>query len=119
MTEQLDPRLDTLFATARKDLDGAAFTGRVMARTRFLRYRPHAVAAAVALLLLAATQFLVPSLRDLALTVAWGLTTNIVDLGEGWLAWIASPVNTVGSILVFLFKGVLMLRKRIREGSRR
>jgi hypothetical protein len=88
----------------------------VMRRSRFLKYRLHALVAGLTLLLVVGAQIFVPSIRDFSLMVAWGLTSNVVDLGEGWLAWIASPVNTVGSVIVFGFKGVLMLRKRVKSG---
>jgi hypothetical protein len=87
-----------------------------MSRSRFLKYRVHALVAGITLLLIVSAQILVPSLRDLSLMIAWGLTTSIVDLGDGWLALMASPVNTVGGVLAFFFKGFLMLRKWVRGG---
>ncbi len=118
MNEIRDPGLDSLFASAREDLDGEVFTHKVMAKTRFLKYRLHAVAAALVLALLIVVQFFVPAVQDVALVVAWGLTTSIVDLGDGWLAWMISPINTVGSVLVFLGKGLLMFKKMVRGGLR-
>ena len=116
MSEIRDPRLDSLFSQARENLPGDAFTDRVMTRSRFLKYRMHTIAAGTLLLLLVAAQVFLPPMRDFGLMIAWGLTTNIIDLGEGWLAFAVSPVNTVGSLLVICFKGVLMLRKWMRRG---
>ena len=116
MNEIRDPRLDALFNQACEPLDNDAFTDKVMSRSRFLKYRSHAMIAGTVLILLMAAQIFVPAMRDFALMVAWGLTTNIIDLGDGWLAFAVSPINTVGSVLVFLFKGFLMLRKWMRRG---
>ena len=116
MNEIRDPRLDALFHQSAEELPGEAFTDRVMARSRFLKYRLQAFAAGTLLLLLVAAQIMLPSMRDFSLMIAWGLTTNLFDLGEGWLAFAMSPINTVGSLLVLCFKGVLMVRKWMRRG---
>ena len=116
MNEDRDPRLDNLFNQAREELDSGPFTDRVMHRSRFLKYRLHAVVAVITLLLVVVAQVFVPSIREFSLMLAWGLTSNIVDLGEGWVAWLASPVNTVGGAVVLCFKGLLMIRKRVRSG---
>ena len=116
MNEIRDPRLDALFSQACEPLNNDAFTDRVMNRSRFLKYRTLAVVAATLLAILIIAQLFVPSLRDFALMVAWGLTTNIIDLGDGWVAFAVSPLNTVGSVLVFCFKGTLMFRKWLRRG---
>jgi hypothetical protein len=116
MNEIHDPRLDALFNQACEPLDNDAFTDRVMNRSRFLKYRLHALAGGITLLLIVLAQILVPPLRDVSLMLAWGLTTNLIDLGDGWLAWLASPVNTIGGVVALCFKGMLMLRKWVRGG---
>lgn len=114
MSEHRDSRLDALFAEARRDLDGDAFTGRVMRRTRSLRYRLYAGLVGLGLVLVACAQLLSPSLQEFALALAWGLTRTVVDLGDGWLAWLASPVNTIGGLIMLGGKALRMLQKRIR-----
>lgn len=116
MNEIRDPRLDALFSQACEPLANDAFTNRVMSRSRFLKYRMHAWVGGFTLLLLVAAQLFIPPVRELSLLVAWGLMANIVDLGDGWVAWLASPVNTVGGILAFCLKGLLLLRKWVRGG---
>ena len=100
MTEQQDPRLQALFANARQDLDGEAFTSGMMAKTRLQRYRMPALIAAVTTLVAACAILLAPSLLTFALLTAQALTTNLVDLGDGWLGLALSPVNNIASLLI-------------------
>lgn len=116
MNEIRDPRLADLFDRAHEELDGEGFTDRVMHRSRFLKYRSHAIMGSTTLILLVAAHLLVPPLRELSLMISWGLTTSLLDLGDGWFALVASPVNTLGGLLVFCLKVGLLLRKWVRRG---
>jgi len=118
MTEDRDPYLNSLFSAAQRDLDGEAFTGRVLHGARSIRYRLYAGLAGVGVVLLAGAQLLSPALQELALGMAWGLTRTLIDLGDGWLAWLASPVNTVGGLLVLGAKALRVLQKKIRGALR-
>ena len=42
------------------------------------------------------------------------LTVSLVEMGEGWAAWILSPVNSIGGALIIGAKGGRMLYKRFR-----
>jgi hypothetical protein len=118
MTEELDPRLQSLFVQARQDLDGEAFTALVMARTRYARYRLPAVYTVIVLALVACALLLTPSLQEFSLLVARALTASLIDLGDGWLAVVLSPVNTIGSLLIIAAKAVRVGQKKIMEMAR-
>lgn len=113
-TEQRDPFLQSLFTAAGQELEGEAFSARVMARTRSLRYRVLTGGAALILAALSGAWLLlgVP-LFEFAVLVSQALATPLFNLGEGWLALVLLPVNTVASVLVITLKGLRMLHKKI------
>jgi len=108
MTEQRDPHLQALFANARQELDGEAFTTGMMAKTRLQRYRVPAMIAGVAVLVIVCAILLAPSLLTFALLTAQTLTTNLVELGDGWLGLALSPINNIASLLILGTKLSLM-----------
>lgn len=117
MTDDLDPILHDLFDEAGQELDGEAFTARVMARSRFARGRVVAGWLGAAAILLVCAVLLVPPLQDLAGFFARGLTTALIDLGDGWWALVFSPINSVAGVLVISFKLARMGITRIRSAS--
>ncbi len=113
MTDNRDPLLQTLFAEAHHDLDGEAFTAHVMAQMRRRRYRIVAGWVGVALLLAAIAWLLALPLQEFALLISQGLTRSLIDLGDSWLAWLFSPVNKIGSLLVLIVQAIRIVRKKI------
>ena len=120
MDEERDPILQNLFAESQHDLDGAAFIASVMARSRFLRIRRFLPWIGGTLALLVGLLLLVP-LQEfgvlIALYVTDVLTITLVDLGEGWLALVLSPVNNIASLIVLGVKALRMGRKKIVGAS--
>jgi len=113
-TDQRDPRLQSLFADAKQELAGEALTARVMEKTRGRRYRLLAASAAAVLSALTVTWLLFGMpLFEFALLLSGALATPLVDLGEGWLALLLLPVNTVAGVLMILLKGLRMVQKRL------
>lgn len=118
MNAQLDPRLKSLFDEAKQDLDGEALTERVVATTRKRTHLLLAVAIAAALAVLAAAWLtLAMPLLDFAVLLSRLLTASIVDLGEGWLALLLLPLNSVAGLLALCTRGVLLLRKRLLKAG--
>jgi hypothetical protein len=112
MMDDRDPLLQSLFDEARRDLDGEAFIAKVMAKSRFLRYRVVAPWICVGLMLAAGAWYLAIPL-EVAQLMAQVLTTTLVDLGDGWLAWAFSPVNNIAALLVLIVKAIRIARKKI------
>jgi hypothetical protein len=113
-TEQRDPFLQSLFAEANRQLEGEAFSARVMARTRRLRYLVLTGGAAMLLAVLGGSWLLFGvSLFEFAVLVSQALATPLFNLGEGWLGLVLLPVNTVAGVLVVTLKALRMLHKRI------
>jgi hypothetical protein len=112
MSEDRDPALQALFAGAQRDLEGSAFTAQVMTRSRFLRYRLAAPWVLAALsLLFSVWYFALPA--DFSLLIARALTTELLDLGSGWLSWVLAPVNNIASLLILGYRVMRLFRNRI------
>ena len=117
MADDRDPLIETLFAEAGRDLDGAAFTARMLARTRGRKYRMLAGWLSAGLVLAASIWLLAIPLQEIAQLIAQGLTVSLFDLGEGWLAWFLLPVNNIASLLVLSVKAMRIVRKKIKNAS--
>ena len=112
-----DLMLQSLFSKEQPDLDGEVFTANVVAKIRKLRYRPVAGLAAVALVMVVVVWLFAIPTREVAQVIAQGLTTTLLDLGEGWAAWVFSPINNIASLLVLSVKAIRMARKKIIGAS--
>lgn len=117
MNENRDPRLQDLFARSQQELDGEAFTKSMMARTRFQRYRAPILLSGIALVVAICTLLFTPSLLEFVLLVTEVLTRTLLDLGNGWLAWVFLPINNIASLLILSGKAMLMGWKSISRAG--
>ena len=112
--ENQDQLLQSVFAEARQDLDGEVLTARVMAKTRRLLYLLAAGGFTLAAVLLVGTWLIFGlPLLEFALLISQFLTMTLVDLGEGWLALVFMPINTVASLFVVTAKAIQLGWKKI------
>ena len=118
MNEDLDPTLQEWFdAGPPAELRTDAFTAQVMTSTRFARGRQVAGAlAALGLVAVCAVALLAP-LQELVALVAQALSSALVDLGDDWWALALSPVNSVATVLVLVWKLARVGITRIRGTS--
>ena len=115
MTDAHDPRLQSLFRQAEEPLDGTVITARVIAATRKRRAWLWCGGAAAALAVVLATWLtLGVPLLEFAVQVSNLLTMSLIDLGEGWLALILLPINSVAGLMALLLKAIQTLRRRTR-----
>jgi hypothetical protein len=117
MKEDQNNHLQTLFAEVREDLDGEAFTAGMMAQTRFQRYRVPIMISGIALVVVVCAVLFAPSLLDFVLLITQVLTTTLIDLGEGWLAWIFSPINNIASLLILSGRALFVGWKLITRAT--
>lgn len=116
--ENQDQLLQTAFAEARQDLDGEALTERVMAKTRRLLYLLASGVFALAAMLLVGTWLIFGlPLLEFALLISQFLTMTLIDLGEGWLALVFMPINTVASVFVVTAKAIHLGWKKLSGAS--
>jgi len=117
MSDNRDPNLQTLFTRTSSELDGEAFTASVMAQTHSHKYRLLAVGIAAALLIAACMWFFTLPMLEFVQLVTQVLTTTLVDLGDGWLGWILTPVNNIASLSVLSVKAIRVAWKKIVSAS--
>jgi len=117
MSREFDARLQTMFADANMELDGANFVGRVMTNT--LAWRNRLVAALAGLSLVVAICVLVFNIPLLQITqqVSLIFTTALIDVGEGWTALLLAPVNNIGSLLILTAKALRIIQKKMAGAS--
>lgn len=114
MTEIHDTGLQSLFRQAEEPLDGEAITARVMAAARARRaWRWGGGVAAILIGVLATWLTLGVPLLVFAVQVSDLLTMSLVDLGEGWLAVILMPLNSLAGLLALTAKGIQLLRRKV------
>ena len=116
MTDDRDPLLQTLFAEAQQELDGTEFVRQVMLQAGRQRHQVIAYAA-LAVLVIACGLVLTQPLQEFALLLAQGLTTTLVDLGDGWLSFLISPINNVASLVILSLKALRSGHKRFVGAS--
>ena len=114
--ETPDPLLQALFTQAETLAPDEEFTEAVMEQTRRFkrRFLVGIGGGALALAVIALASYLAfPVLVTEWATLAFGfISMPIVSLGEGWLAWLLAPINTVGAILVALYKLIRVVSKK-------
>jgi hypothetical protein len=118
MTNNQDQLLQTVFAEARQDLDGTAFTARIMSRTRkFLYLLALGGIAFAGILLTGAWLIFGMSLLEFAVMISNVLTTALLDLGEGWLALVFTPINNIASLVIITARAIHLGWKKISGAS--
>lgn len=118
MTNNQDQLLQTVFAEARQDLDGTAFTARIMSRTRKFLYLLALGGIAVAgILLTGAWLIFGMPLLEFAVMISNVLTTTLIDLGEGWLALVFMPINNIASLVIITARAIHLGWKKISGAS--
>ena len=116
MSEHRDPVLQTLFDVDKKNLnnqDSEAFTARVMAKTRSLRYWLAGILGVVALIFLICVWIFEIPLQEVVQIITQALGTTLFDLGDSWVSWVFTPVNNIASLLVLSVKAVRVIRKKV------
>lgn len=113
-----DQLLQSAFAEARQDLDGEAITHQVLAKTRRVLYMLAAGVLTLAVILVTGAwlAFGMP-LLEFALLVSQFLTMTLVDLGEGWLALVFTPLNNIASLIIVTAKAIHFAWKKLIGAS--
>lgn len=104
-----DLRLETLFADAKQDLVGEAFTAQVMSRTDKMKRRAVIGRIFVAMVI----GLLAILLEDSVQLLTLNLASSVIDLDDRLLAQILSPLNNIGALLAFGLVGLRMAYRKI------
>jgi hypothetical protein len=113
MNNDCDAVLIELFTEADKTLDDGAFTQKVLKRTYGLVIRLGLLAMGIAAVVLAGAVVMGLVPLSVAQQLSNVLTTSLIELGEGWAAWVLAPINSIGGALVISAKVARVLYKRI------
>lgn len=113
MADDRNPIVENLFAEPVQDLAGDAFVDGVMTQTRNRVYWLIGALAAVALMLGSIAWFFSSTALEIVQLLTRILTTSLFDAGEGWMAWILLPVNSIAGLLVICTKAARMAWKRM------
>ena len=117
MVDERDPLLQSIFAKTQQELDGELFIEKVGDRIARLKYLVVASGIGLALLLLLFVWMFALPLQGLTVSISQLLTATLVELGDGWVAWILAPVNNIASVLVVSIKVYRMGRKKLMVAS--
>ena len=116
MSEERDPYLQSLFAE-QDELDHADFLSdfqQEIQRLERLRWLSAALLGAVLILIL---WLMSEPLYVLGVSLTLSLTAPIIEMGDGLISLMLSPVNNVASILILTAKLGWSLWKRVRTES--
>mgnify|MGYP000093133931 CR=1 FL=1 len=109
-----DPEIQSLFRQAHRELEGEALATRVMTRIRNLKLLVLTGGLAAALLLLVGAWLIFGvALFEFTVLISEALATPLFDLGQGWLALLLLPANTVATLLVITFKALRIFHKTV------
>lgn len=118
MSGSRDEFLESAFARAEQPLVDPGLAETVLQRARSRRlWRLGLGLTVVAALALVAWLSLGVTLLQFGLLFSELVTQSLVDLGEGWLALLLMPLNSVGGLLAIMTKAGLALRKRFLNAS--
>lgn len=113
MNDDRDPTLLTLFADHEQNLTDSNFTDRVFAQIESQKRRAMIGWSIAGLVLLPCAWLLMSSMQGIVYLLAQGLTVTLIDLEQGWLALLLSPINSVAGLLAIGFKLFRMAYKRL------
>jgi hypothetical protein len=115
MKSDHDPRLERLFAAARKEFSGDAFIARVMSEIDRLRRRATVTWTIVGLLLVALALLLTPSLTAAVTLLTQVLPVSLIEIDNRHVAEVLAPVNSIAGIAGLTFLLLLFaIRKLFR-----
>lgn len=115
----MDPKLQALFTEsdvvdeAGTETTASEFASQVMQRIKQQEQKTNVLRlVGITLLVLIGSLFAVPV--ELANVISYGFTAPIFSIGESWLAWLLTPINNCGALVIVLLKllRVMTLRSR-------
>ena len=116
MTDERNPAIQALFASAEKDLAGDEFVDRVMQKTQKQTNKTLLAWACVGLLVLPIVWMLTTFAQDSVFLLTRSLTTALFDLDHKLLAQVLSPVNNFGFVLAIIVVGLRLVYRKIFSG---
>ena len=113
MTNDRDPTLERLFASAGQDPADEAFTARVMTQIDRQRRKTAILWLCVAMILTPAAWLLGGLLQEAVLLMTQVLPAPVFHLDPGWAASLLAPVNSVAGVAALTLVGLRMAYRRL------
>jgi len=113
MNDERDPMIESLFKDAEKELDGDVFTERVIAGVNRRHRRIVGVRIAIILALVVVELMTTEPIQNTVGAATQLLSTQLLDLGEGWFSTLFGPLNSVLGIVGLLLIGMQALYRRV------
>ena len=98
MTNDLDPRLASLFQSAEEEFPDEVFTSQVMSAVESQRRRSIIGWTLSGLVLVSLAWILVLFLQDAAMLLQQFLPSSIIEVNSRWAAQFLAPVNSVSGL---------------------
>ena len=113
MNDVRDPLLESLFVQAERELVDDEFTARVMAQVATRRRNVLLGRLAIVALLVALELLLSAPLQNSADVITQVLGTSLVELEDGAVATVVSPINSIAGLIGMLLLGMQFLHRRM------
>jgi hypothetical protein len=113
VTDDRNPALERLFDVANQDLQDDAFAARVMARIDGQRRLAIVSWIGVGLVMLACVGLLAPTLVGAISLLGLVLPRSLVELHDGWVSALLTPVNSIAGVVALTFLGLRMAYRKI------
>lgn len=108
----LDPKLQTLFTV--EDISDDGFSDTLM--NQLAQEQKLATISKLGYLIVFLILAIVASVQfGVTEFITLTLTAPIVSLGESWIAWVVSPVNNAGALLILLYNLFRRINRRRNE----
>ena len=113
MSEQRDPRLESLFAEAQQELVDENFTAGVLAKLETRGRRVLFGRIAIVALVIAFELLLDSPLQNSVGTITQMLGTALFEINHEWIAFAVAPVNSIAGLLGMTLLGLHAAYRRI------
>lgn len=113
MSNDYDPRLQALFAQARRTFDRKTFTREILERVDRERRRALLVWSVLGIAALAVFVLLANSLFAVLALANQLLPVSLVDIETEWLRLLVSPINSVAAVIALCALGIREFFRRI------
>ena len=106
MNDDLDPKIQILFANSNQDLANDGFAEQVMAKANKNRRVRMASWTGIGLAVVLLAWLTAAPMQDMTFLISRELTTSLVQQSDGWLLQILAPVNSVAGLLALCLLGL-------------
>ena len=113
MSDDRDPKLQSLFADTDEELGDDGFTGQVMSRVDRARYSVRFSRYCVALVIVLFAGLIAGPLIGAVDALTEVLPRPLIDIDEGWFGVVFAPLNSLSGLLGIALLGLVAAFKKL------